>query len=100
MGSSAALSVSLAAALIALSDSVRMGFSQKGWLQFGERELDLVNKWAFEGEKILHGKPSGIDNSVSTYGMCLADHMVDKFYLFLPNVSSKHFSAICVLSVS
>lgn len=68
LGSSAALSVSLAAALLALSDSVRMGFSQKGWLQFGERELDLVNKWAFEGEKIIHGKPSGIDNSVSTYG--------------------------------
>lgn len=69
LGSSAAFSVSLAAALLALSDSVNLDSTQQGWLSFGENELELVNKWAFEGEKIIHGKPSGIDNTVSTYGM-------------------------------
>ncbi|XP_057970270.1 mevalonate kinase-like isoform X2 [Malania oleifera] len=68
LGSSAAFCVSLSAALLALSDSVELDHSHRGWLMFGESELELVNKWAFEGEKIIHGKPSGIDNTVSTYG--------------------------------
>ncbi|CAK9160127.1 unnamed protein product [Ilex paraguariensis] len=68
LGSSAALCVSLSAALLALSDAVNLDFGQQGWLMFGESELELVNKWAFGGEKIIHGKPSGIDNTVSTYG--------------------------------
>lgn len=69
LGSSAAFCVALSAAILALSDSVTMEFSHQGWQVFGENELELVNKWAFEGEKIIHGKPSGIDNTVSTYGM-------------------------------
>ncbi|XP_057499768.1 mevalonate kinase-like [Actinidia eriantha] len=68
LGSSAALCVSLSAALLALSGSVNLDCYHQGWLMFGENELELVNKWAFEGEKIIHGKPSGIDNTVSTYG--------------------------------
>ncbi|XP_027931997.1 mevalonate kinase isoform X1 [Vigna unguiculata] len=68
LGSSAAFCVALASALLAYTDSVSLDLSHKGWLSFTEKDLELVNKWAFEGEKIIHGKPSGIDNTVSAYG--------------------------------
>ncbi|XVF41948.1 hypothetical protein PTKIN_Ptkin01aG0321600 [Pterospermum kingtungense] len=68
LGSSAAYCVTLSAALLAFSDSVKLDISQKGWLTFKEADIELLNKWAFEGEKIIHGKPSGVDNSVSTFG--------------------------------
>ncbi|KEH24527.1 mevalonate kinase [Medicago truncatula] len=68
LGSSAAFCVALAAAFLAVTDSVSVDVIRQGWHSFGEKELDLVNKWAFEGEKIIHGKPSGIDNTVSSYG--------------------------------
>eukprot|EP00262_Sarcandra_glabra_P004420 TRINITY_DN1543_c0_g1_i1.p1 TRINITY_DN1543_c0_g1~~TRINITY_DN1543_c0_g1_i1.p1 ORF type:complete len:387 (+),score=61.49 TRINITY_DN1543_c0_g1_i1:203-1363(+) len=68
LGSSAAFCVSLSAAFLALSSAANLDFNHHGWLTFGESELDLVNKWAFEGEKIIHGRPSGIDNTVSTFG--------------------------------
>ncbi|XP_031281450.1 mevalonate kinase [Pistacia vera] len=68
LGSSAAFCVSLTATLLAYSDSVSLDKNQQGWLAYGDSDLDLLNKWAFEGEKIIHGKPSGLDNTVSTYG--------------------------------
>ncbi|KAL4582947.1 hypothetical protein LXL04_007509 [Taraxacum kok-saghyz] len=68
LGSSAAFCVSLCGAFLASSDSVKVDFGQNGWVAFGEKEQQLANKWAFEGEKIIHGKPSGIDNTVSTFG--------------------------------
>ncbi|KAF4361224.1 hypothetical protein F8388_018949 [Cannabis sativa] len=68
LGSSAALSVALAAVLLAFSDLVNIDFNHQGWLMYADEELELLNKWAFEGEKIIHGRPSGIDNTVSTYG--------------------------------
>ncbi|KAI4364600.1 hypothetical protein MLD38_020671 [Melastoma candidum] len=68
LGSSAALSVALAAALLASLSPGSLDSSKQGWLDFEDDKLDLLNRWAFEGEKILHGKPSGIDNTVSTYG--------------------------------
>ncbi|XP_065046849.1 mevalonate kinase-like [Musa acuminata AAA Group] len=68
LGSSASFCVALAASFLALSDTITIDKSQGGWLRLCENELQLVNRWAFEGEKIIHGKPSGIDNTVSAFG--------------------------------
>merc|ERR1712241_742241 len=57
LGSSAALSVCLAAGLYATK-----------YPKIEDSMLDEICKYAFISEKILHGQPSGIDNTVSTYG--------------------------------
>ncbi len=54
LGSSAATSVATTAALNNIFDL--------------NMELDSISQFAYEGEKVTHGTPSGIDNSISTYG--------------------------------
>ncbi|MHA1198499.1 MAG: mevalonate kinase [Candidatus Heimdallarchaeaceae archaeon] len=54
LGSSAAAAVSLTASLLKFYEC--------------EYDLDKIRDIAFESEKITHGSPSGIDNSISTFG--------------------------------
>ncbi|XP_063804940.1 mevalonate kinase [Pseudophryne corroboree] len=72
LGSSAAYSVCLAAALLTASKRISLRIQEdaeaRRWTQ---RELDLINRWAFQGEKVIHGNPSGVDNAVGTWGGAL-----------------------------
>uniref|UniRef100_A0A3P9QG24 Mevalonate kinase n=1 Tax=Poecilia reticulata TaxID=8081 RepID=A0A3P9QG24_POERE len=63
LGSSAAYSVCLAAAFLCATGNIPTPL--KEWCQ---EDLELINSWAFQGEKIIHGNPSGVDNAVGTWG--------------------------------
>lgn len=39
-------------------------------LRWPEEDLKSINQWALEGERVIHGNPSGVDNAVSTWGEC------------------------------
>ncbi|XP_040859750.1 mevalonate kinase [Ochotona curzoniae] len=72
LGSSAAYSVCLAAALLTLCDDIpdpRKDGAPTG--RWAKEDLELINKWAFQGERVIHGNPSGVDNAVSTWGGAL-----------------------------
>uniref|UniRef100_A0AAF6YN97 mevalonate kinase n=1 Tax=Bos taurus TaxID=9913 RepID=A0AAF6YN97_BOVIN len=72
LGSSAAYSVCLAAALLTACEEIpnplKDGEAAGRWT---EENLELINKWAFQGERVIHGNPSGVDNAVSTWGGAL-----------------------------
>jgi len=67
LGSSAALSVCLAAGLTGVLHQVQ-GLEKNIYNHLSNAAKKDVCRLAFLSEKILHGTPSGIDNSVSTYG--------------------------------
>nr|XP_023440406.2 mevalonate kinase isoform X1 [Dasypus novemcinctus]XP_023440407.2 mevalonate kinase isoform X1 [Dasypus novemcinctus] len=72
LGSSAAYSVCVAAALLTACEEIpnplKDGHHTNRWT--GE-DLELINRWAFQGERVIHGNPSGVDNAVSTWGGAL-----------------------------
>ena len=57
LGSSAAFSTSLAAALLNFFKS-----------ESDEVSRETISKWGFKCEHVFHGKPSGIDNSICSFG--------------------------------
>ncbi|KAJ8378253.1 hypothetical protein AAFF_G00244570 [Aldrovandia affinis] len=75
LGSSAAFSVCVAAALLSAKGTITSPLgSLEHTARWSEEEMELVNAWAFLGEKIIHGNPSGVDNAVSTWGGILRYH--------------------------
>ncbi len=96
LGSSAAISVCLAAALLTLNGKIEKPISaaeEKLELQnfypadeppqdwhsdhenesdnesdLGQASVEIIDHWAFISEKCIHGNPSGIDNAVSSHG--------------------------------
>ncbi|XP_047139320.1 mevalonate kinase isoform X2 [Hydra vulgaris] len=65
LGSSAALAVAVASSLLVYCNLI----SENYWV---EKDIMLINKWAYLCEKIIHGNPSGIDNAVSIFGDCIS----------------------------
>ena len=62
LGSSASISVCLATALLVWGDHIeRPG-------KAGVGAMKTINEWAYLGEKCIHGNPSGVDNTVATFG--------------------------------
>ncbi|XP_061116918.1 mevalonate kinase [Conger conger] len=75
LGSSAAFSVCLAAALLSARGAIAPPPGDlEHTARWSSEEMELINSWAFLGEKIIHGNPSGVDNAVSTWGGMLRYH--------------------------
>lgn len=73
LGSSAAFSVAVVTALVYSHSHLLYPTSSPSGSAIAKREhSDFVNAWAFTGEKIIHGTPSGVDNTVSTLGGAIA----------------------------
>ncbi|XP_062942777.1 mevalonate kinase [Cynocephalus volans] len=72
LGSSAAYSVCLAAALLTTCEEIPNPLKDRDCIsRWTEEDLEFINKWAYQGERVIHGNPSGVDNAVSTWGGAL-----------------------------
>ncbi|PWN28419.1 hypothetical protein BDZ90DRAFT_250910 [Jaminaea rosea] len=94
LGSSAAYSACLASALLYTNGVISIPSASS---PISSADADLVNSYAFLSERVLHGNPSGVDNSVAVYGGCLTftrpsaprnQHKSNELKL-LPNVHAK-----------
>ncbi|KXS10979.1 mevalonate kinase-like protein [Gonapodya prolifera JEL478] len=67
LGSSASFSACVAAGLLVAFNRIPNSSSgtHSAW---STNETNLTNEWAFMAEKVIHGNPSGIDNSVCVHG--------------------------------
>ncbi|KAL0979706.1 hypothetical protein UPYG_G00188500 [Umbra pygmaea] len=75
LGSSAAYSVCLAAALLSASGTIPSPLTDlENTARWAEEDMELINRCAFQGERIIHGNPSGVDNAVGTWGGILRYH--------------------------
>jgi mevalonate kinase len=72
LGSSAAVSVAVATAALDAAARARGGAGAALARPLDGATLAIVNAWAFGAESVFHGSPSGLDNTVSTYGGALS----------------------------
>merc|ERR1719187_1005378 len=64
LGSSAAYAVCLSAALLRVAGQLGNG----AMAPLDEQGLAVICRWALASEQVVHGTPSGIDNTTCTYG--------------------------------
>lgn len=67
LGSSASISVCLAAALL-LQIRTLSGPHPDQPFEEARLQIERINRWAFVGEMCIHGNPSGVDNTVASQG--------------------------------
>lgn len=67
LGSSASVCVCLSAALL-LQIRTLAGPHPDQPSEESEVQIERINRWAFVGEMCIHGKPSGVDNTVAAGG--------------------------------
>ena len=80
LGSSASFGTALAAALLLVRERHRTGRSD------ATVPAATVNTWAFRSEQLVHGNPSGLDNTMSTLGGALSfkSGQVERLDKYLP----------------
>lgn len=69
LGSSAAVSVCLASLLLYTHGHLPLPAAQ---VPLPAEHAACINAWAFIAEKVIHGDPSGVDNTVATLGGAVA----------------------------
>ena len=67
LGSSASTSVCIATALLIQSRALS-GPHPDQLPEEAEKQLERINRWSFVGEMLIHGNPSGVDNTVASAG--------------------------------
>lgn len=67
LGSSASVSVCISTAML-LQCRALSGPHPDQQSNEAEEQLERINRWAFVGELLIHGNPSGVDNTVATNG--------------------------------
>ena len=67
LGSSASVSVCFSTALL-IQCRALAGPHPDQMSKEAEEQLERINRWAFVGELLIHGNPSGVDNTVATNG--------------------------------
>lgn len=68
LGSSASISVCLAAALSVLGNHISGAVLKVSDHCEDNQDSLFIDSWAFMGEKCIQGNPSGVDNAVATHG--------------------------------
>ncbi|KAF2769331.1 mevalonate kinase [Teratosphaeria nubilosa] len=84
LGSSASICVCMSTALL-LQCRALSGPHPDQMTKEAEDQLDRINRWAFVGEMLIHGNPSGVDNTVATNGHAVLFQRKD--YTKPPSVS-------------
>ncbi|VDN03081.1 unnamed protein product [Thelazia callipaeda] len=71
LGSSGAYCVCIAAALLqtaGLIPAPSIPVNDEGSLTWEDKHLDMIRKWSAAAESLIHGRASGLDAAVCTYG--------------------------------